>query len=111
MCWIDKGTVRAVRIRFYALYHSGFEGIVLDITHQSIEIPFIGDKPRLVTPLPEMAAAAVLFVEIDGVVHAELAHITREHGTGDLQQDSGCSSDNSCVSVCQSHGHRNTSVR
>ena len=34
-----------------------------------------------------MAAAVVLFVEVDGIVHSQLTHVLREHGTIDLQEE------------------------
>ena len=58
---IEEGVQGALGIRFRGFHQFGLEGVMLDITHQGIEVGFIGDVPRPVAPLPEMAAAAVFF--------------------------------------------------
>ena len=83
---MEEAAIGAVRILFESLNHSGFEGVLFDVAHQGIEIGFVGHIPGFEPSLPEMPYPIVFFVEVDGVVHIELAHEFREIARGGFDE-------------------------
>jgi hypothetical protein len=60
---------------------------VFDVEDEGIEIGFIRDIPGFESPLPQMAASTMFFVEVNGVVHIELSHIFRKRRGFDFDEE------------------------
>ena len=78
--------VTAVGVLFQSLDYACLEWVLFDVTHQGVEIGFIGDIPRLKASLPKMPGSFVFFVEVDRVVHVELSHEFGKGGVADLYE-------------------------